>query len=150
MSRSQQSEEAREALTQMQANLSALKREALVLIIDDSVNDCLILKSHILAVAPGTDVHFAHTESEASVLCQTKQYDLVFLDLIFPNAYGAVMLGSEWIKRVTNVIVMTGAESGSVPVEAARAAGAKLILPKPVDVDSLSLIFRRVPNGKPS
>jgi CheY-like chemotaxis protein len=135
---------AREALRKMHESLISLKRVPHVLIVDDSHSDCILLQHDLLAVDPTMVVDFSHSSSEASVACAKKKYDVIFLDLMFPQNTGAKMLSEPWAQN-SHLIVITGADPGSIPVEQAVKAGAKVIFTKPISRKEISLVFGRDP-----
>lgn len=137
---------ARDAIRQMTANLRTLPRVAKVLIVDDSEEDIMVLRKALWRIDPAMHIDSANGAAKAEALCANEKYDLIFLDLLFHGEDGSQMLRSGWAQSGTHVIVLTGADVRSIPVEHARQAGAKIILTKPVNSHVLDLIFRTVPN----
>src|SRR5688572_3595562 len=86
--RGQQGEEARRALAAMQANLQRLERGPRVLVIDDSTEDCVLLRMALETARPGILVDFAHSKWEADRQCEQGEYDVIFIDLLFPRDSG--------------------------------------------------------------
>lgn len=141
-----QGEEARRALAVMQENLQRLERGPRVLIIDDSMEDCVLLRMALEAARPGIKVDFAHSKWEADHRCEEGDYDVIFIDLLFPRDSGVdIMQHSKCVKKGAPVILITGLEDDSALVKEAMNAGAKIIFTKPISREQINLVFGRIP-----
>jgi DNA-binding NtrC family response regulator len=141
-------EKARKDLADMQANLQRLEHGPRVLIIDDCMEDCVLLRMALEAALPVVKVDFAHSKWEANHHCERGRYDVIFLDLLFPRDSGLdIMRNSKCVGKGALLILVTGLEDDSALVKEAIASGA-ILFSKPISRDKINLVFRSTPHGK--
>ena len=114
---------------------------ARLLIIDDNVNICTVLSSMIERM--GHQVCASHTLEEGLNLASTRQYDVILLDLVFPEGSGLQIL-PDLLKAPSSpeVIIITGA-GDTQGAELAFKYGVWDFIQKPCTLDELSLPIAR-------
>lgn len=110
-----------------------------LLIVDDDVAHCQVIKDLLLDVATDIEIETAHDGFEAGWKAQVFKPEVVLLDLMMPGLDGYEVC--RWLKSspVTNhirIIAMTGFKSKR-NVERIIAAGAEECLSKPIDLATL-------------
>lgn len=106
-----------------------------LLVIDDSLTICLMLKSWL--VKKGFNVDTASHADEAKELVRESPYDMILSDIKMPDTDGFSFL--KWVKKYDPeilVIMMTGFADIESAVEAMK-AGAVDYIPKPIDPEKL-------------
>lgn len=128
---------------------------AKILVIDDDVTFCLMLKK--LLENNGYQVTTVFSPVEARRIIETRRFDVVFTDLRMPDISGMELI--RLIKErtpKTRIIMMTGYADISTAIESIK-KGAYNYIPKPLNRDEVLNIVREAlepvqetPNGKPN
>jgi excisionase family DNA binding protein len=122
-----------------QAQLSAKKSPARILIIDDDEQFSRYLTSLLAKHAPNAVVDVANDGFSAGIQCQTLRPDIVTLDLHMPDTNGfevCVKLRSLFGKDKLRIVALTGFASGDNR-QRILDAGADACLPKTVGAAAL-------------
>src|SRR3990172_6842662 len=98
-----------------------------------------------LAKGEGFSVATADSLRAARIHMSRLQPDIMLADLQLPDGRGIDLVGDLETRAATEVVMITGHASVESAVEALR-LGATDYLVKPVDVERLKYILRRVPN----
>jgi len=89
-----------------------------ILIIDDNLQDCMLLQKTIASIKIRTNVTTVHTITEAMNICNSNNFDCIFLDYNLPHLNGHDFLTAHALKRGKgNIIVVSGDESVELAVE---------------------------------
>jgi two-component system response regulator AtoC len=113
-----------------------------VLLVDDDAETLAWLTE--LARQEGFTTAVAESLREARIQLTRLQPDILLSDLLLPDGRGIELVADLESREVTDFILMTGHASVESAIDALR-AGASDYLVKPVDIDRLRAIFRRVP-----
>lgn len=108
---------------------------ASILVVDDEVDTCRNLADILTDL--GYRVDCAHDGASALELVRRHVYDLALLDLKLPGMDGLTLYRQIKLLRADTVAIIVTAYAGSGTAEAALAAGAWHVLPKPVDLPKL-------------
>lgn len=113
-----------------------------VLVVDDDENDVIVLRHALLEACPHIHVQWRDNATEAISCVRAFMYDLVILDL----RLGLGMDGIEVFKSIRQtstvpVIGLTGMDDTSQLFHRALEAGLKVIFKKPLDSESIGLLF---------
>lgn len=118
-----------------------------VLIIDDDITFCLMLKT--LLAKNGYDVTTVFSPVEAKQIIEDKRFDIVFTDLRMPKISGMELI--RLIKEkapASQIIMMTGYADISTAIESIK-RGAYTYIPKPLNPDEvLSVIKEALKSGQ--
>lgn len=132
----------------MTALCTALPEQLSLLLVDDHR---IFLDGLALALgplSPGLLIHTAQSAAEAETWLQTRDFDLILLDLRLPDVPGLELL-QRWQQagRLTPVAILSASDSAQ-DAQAALAAGALGFIPKSADGDGLRLAVTRVLLGE--
>jgi CheY-like chemotaxis protein len=108
---------------------------ASILVVDDDVDTCRNLSDILTDL--GYHVDIAHDGPAALELVRHNAYDLALLDLKMPGMDGLTLYREIRKVRASTVAIIVTAYAGKGTAEAALAAGAWQLLPKPVDFPRL-------------
>jgi CheY-like chemotaxis protein len=108
---------------------------ARILVVDDDVDTCSNLSDILTDL--GYRVDTAHDGLAALELVRKHPYDVALLDLKMPGMDGLTLYREVKKLRAGTVAVVVTAYAGGDTAEAAQAAGAWQVLPKPVDFPKL-------------
>jgi DNA-binding response OmpR family regulator len=112
-----------------------------ILVVEDAPD--ILAAYNTLLSADGAAVVGASTGREALALCRGRPFDAVLADLDLPDIPGDVLIGAIRAECANpTVIVVTGA-SEPAPTRA-RAAGATLVLSKPVEWGAIAASLERL------
>lgn len=106
-----------------------------ILVVDDEVDTCRNLSDILTDL--GYDVEVAHDGHTALQMVKGKGYDIALLDLKMPGMDGLTLYREIKKLRADTVAIVVTAYASSSTAEAALAAGAWHILPKPVEFPRL-------------
>jgi CheY-like chemotaxis protein len=115
--------------------MAASAKTSNILVVDDDVDTCRNLSDILTDL--GYHVDIAHDGLAALELVRKKPYDVALLDFKMPGMDGLTLYREIKKLRAGTVAVIVTAYAGGDTVEAARAAGAWQVLPKPVDFPKL-------------
>lgn len=110
-----------------------------VLVLDDSLTTCLMLKSWL--VKKGYSVETATSVEEAKQMVKESMFDLILSDIRMPDTDGLSFLS--WVKKYDSdilVIMMTGFADIETAVESMK-SGAADYIPKPIEPE---LLFQKI------
>jgi CheY-like chemotaxis protein len=111
-------------------------RPRTLVVVEDDPALAHLLCAQLQLIAPGDRVIGARSLKEARLAIQFDP-DLILLDLMLPDGEGIELIAEAKARSpAPRVVVVTGLTAGPKP-EAARAAGADLVLTKPVTVEDL-------------
>ena len=113
-----------------------------ILIVDDDENDVIVLRHALMEACPHIHVQWRDNPEEAISFVKSFPYDLVILDL----RLGLGMDGVSVFKAIRQtstvpVIGLTGMDDKSMLVQRAMEAGMKVVFRKPLDRESIDLLF---------
>jgi CheY-like chemotaxis protein len=106
-----------------------------ILVVDDEVDTCRNLSDILTDL--GYDVDTAYDGPSALELARKKPYDIALLDLRMPGMDGLTLYHELRKVQAGTVAIVVTAYAGKDTTEAALAAGAWQVLPKPVDFPRL-------------
>ena len=113
-----------------------------ILIVDDDINLCTVLKEELTEV--GYEVDYAINGDDAITYVDLHNVELILLDLKMPEKDGFDVLRELKEKRVdVKVIVLTAYADVKGAIESAR-MGASDFINKPYDFDELLITIRKV------
>jgi CheY-like chemotaxis protein len=112
-----------------------MKANASILVVDDDVDTCRNLSDILTDL--GSHVDTAHDGPAALELVRQRAYDLALLDLKMPGMDGLTLYREIRNIRATTVAIIVTAYTSKGTAEAALAAGAWQVVPKPVDFPRL-------------
>ena len=110
-----------------------------VLVIDDNLTICLMLKSWL--AKKGFNVEIATNVEQAKQMIKEHPFDLVLSDIRMPESDGFALLS--WVKKYDSdmlVIMMTGFADIESAVESMK-SGASDYIAKPIEPE---LLFRKI------
>ena len=119
----------------LNGGLNHVCRAPRILVVDDETDICRNLVD--IFVDFGFCVDMANDGESALALVQKQRYDLALVDLMMPGMDGATLYDRMKKLRTETVALIVTAYPGHPRAEAALAAGAWKVLPKPVDIASL-------------
>lgn len=125
---------------------------AKILIIDDDVTFCLMLKA--LLEKNGYIVTCAYSSAKAKKEIENRNFDVVFTDLRLPDISGMELIRLiKETKPQTQIIMMTGYADIATAIESIK-KGAFNYIPKPLNPDEVLNLIRealsQTQNGKPT
>ncbi len=113
-----------------------------ILIVDDDINLCTVLKDELIEV--GYDADFVNNGDSAFDYLSRKQADLILLDLKMPGKDGFDVLRELKVKKISvRVIVLTAYADVKSAIDSAK-LGATDFISKPYDFDELLITIRKV------
>ena len=112
-----------------------MTHEPSILVVDDEVDTCRNLQDILTDL--GYQVDTAHDGPSALELIEKKPYDVALLDLKMPGMDGLTLYREIKKRSAGTVAIIVTAYAGSITPEAAKAAGAWQVLPKPIDFPKL-------------
>jgi DNA-binding NtrC family response regulator len=113
-----------------------------ILIIDDDINLCTVLKEELAEV--GYDAEYVNDGDEAFEHLNKKSADLILLDLKMPGKNGFDVLKELKNKGINvRVIVLTAYADVKSAIDSAK-LGATDFISKPYDFDELLITIRKV------
>jgi DNA-binding response OmpR family regulator len=113
-----------------------------ILIVDDDLNLCTVLKEELTEV--GYDVDYVNNGFDVFGFLDTKPVDLILLDLKMPGKDGFEVLSDLGNQRIsTKVIVLTAYADVKSAIDSAK-MGASDFVSKPYDLDELLITIRKV------
>jgi two-component system response regulator HydG len=112
-----------------------MSRKPTILVVDDEVDICRNVQDILVDLGYDTDIAFDGGSALEKV--KAKAYDVALLDLKMPGMDGLTLYREIKHLRADTVAIIVSAYAGSGTAEAALAAGAWKILPKPVDLPKL-------------
>lgn len=113
-----------------------------ILIVDDDINLCTILKEELTEV--GYDAEFVTDGNAAFDYLDRKTVDLILLDLKMPGKNGFEVLRDLKYKELeVKVIVLTAFADVKSAIDSAK-LGANDFISKPYDLDELLITIRKV------
>jgi len=136
----------RRELHQAFAGASEFPRGLKILTVDDEPGTLVALRELLLSMFPGAEVISVSNTETAVEVARRERPDVVVTDFDMPGGGGPVIteaLRSDPATRETPIIVMTG-RGGALEWQAMRELGANRFLVKPVDMDALAAMIRRL------
>ncbi len=113
-----------------------------ILIVDDDLNLCTVLKEELEEV--GYNSNFVNNGTEALDFLKNNQVDLVLLDLKMPSMDGFdVLKAIEQNQIKSKIIVLTAYADVKSAIDSAK-MGATDFISKPYDFDELLITIRKV------
>jgi CheY-like chemotaxis protein len=112
-----------------------MKQNASILVVDDDVDTCRNLSDILTDLGYHVDV--AHDGLNALELVRQRHYEIALLDLKMPGMDGLTLYREIRKSSAATVGIIITAYAGGKTAEEAQAAGAWLLLPKPVDFKRL-------------
>ena len=113
-----------------------------ILIVDDDVNLCTVLKEELSEV--GYEVDYVNSGFDVSKFLDSKAVDLILLDLKMPGKDGFEVLNDlSNQKASTKIIVLTAYADVKSAIDSAK-MGASDFISKPYDLDELLITIRKV------
>jgi DNA-binding NtrC family response regulator len=113
-----------------------------LLIVDDDINLCTVLKEELTEV--GYDAEYVNSGEEVLSYLSNNPVDLILLDLKMPGKDGFDVLRDLQDNRLNiKVIVLTAYADVKSAIESAR-MGASDFISKPYDFDELLITIRKV------
>jgi two-component system response regulator HydG len=106
-----------------------------ILVVDDDVDTCKNLRDILIDI--GYRVTVAHSGEEALPLIQRQAFDVALLDLKMPGMDGLALYREIRKSRAGTVAVIISAYASGDTTDNALQAGARRVLHKPVDLDTL-------------
>ncbi len=113
-----------------------------ILLIDDDKNTANGLRKILLQ--DGYDVSCAYTGNEASNLIESERFDIVITDMKLPDISGFSIIEKVKKKDINIPVVMITAFSSLQTAIDAMKKGADDYLTKPVNIDELELILKKI------
>ncbi len=113
-----------------------------VLIVDDCADDVVILRHALIEACPHVHVQSSGEPGEALACVRAFSFDLVILDLRLGGGMSGVSVFTS-IRQTSTVPVigLTGLDDRATLVRDAFEAGLKVIFKKPLDQESINLLF---------
>src|SRR5512135_1502461 len=113
-----------------------------ILIIDDDLNLCSVLKEELCEV--GYDTEYANNSDAAFKYLIDNPVDLILLDLKMPGKDGFEVLKEIEMKEIkSKIIVLTAYADVKSAIDSAK-MGASDFISKPYDFDELLITIRKV------
>ncbi len=113
-----------------------------ILIVDDDVNLCNVLKDELTEV--GYNADFVNSGDDALDYLAKHKVDLMLLDLKMPGKDGFDVLSEMQLKNIkVKVIVLTAYADVKSAIDSAK-MGANDFISKPYDFDELLITIRKV------
>lgn len=113
-----------------------------ILIVDDDINLCTVLKEELEEV--GYNSNFVNSGAEALDFLKNNEVDLILLDLKMPTMDGFDVLKEIELNHIkAKVIVLTAYADVKSAIDSAK-MGATDFISKPYDFDELLITIRKV------
>lgn len=124
------------------------KNGALILVVDDDPNTCIILKN--ILIKRGYRVGIAYTGEEAIAMARERVYDIFFIDMKLPTINGLeTYLAIKEIKPDAVAIMITAYRQEMADlVEEALQNSAYTYLYKPLDIEKVLALVREIMGKK--
>lgn len=128
-------------LENSQENILKKKSNANVMVVDDSIDNCFILKSYLEKYFNNIDE--VTSGMQCLDLAQKKSYDVIFLDIQMPEMDGHSVIKTMKQDKLYNNVVFVAftAHNSSIEREKIDAAGFSYFLEKPLTMDKLEDIL---------